>query len=88
MNSNLLVFVLSIVLVLIFSLALFTNMSVKSSKNEILKIEKEIDNLKIVIKRQRIEISSLSNPQLILEYIKKNDLKSFRLRNILTIYLE
>ena len=87
MNSNLLVFVLSIVLVLIFSLALFTNMSVKSSKNEIVKIEKEIDNLKIVIKRQRIEISSLTNPQLILEYIK-NDLKSFRLRNILTIYLE
>ena len=88
MNSNLLVFFLSIGMVFIFCFAVFTNMEVKNNKNEILKIEKDIADLKVAIKRQKIEIASLTNPQSVLDYIKRNDLKALKLKNITTIYVE
>lgn len=88
MNGNLLIFFLSVGMVVIFFFAVSANMKVKNEKKDIVKIEKEIRDLKTNIKRRKIEIASLTNPVLILDYIKKNDLKVLKLKNITTIYIE
>lgn len=75
-------------MVVIFFFAVSANMKVKNEKKDIVKIEKEIRDLKTNIKRRKIEIASLTNPVLILDYIKKNDLKVLKLKNITTIYIE
>lgn len=88
MNNNLLIIVLSISMAFVFCFAIFTNLNVKNSKTEVSRIEQEIDDLKTAIKRQKIEVASLTNPQIVLEYIKRNDLEPVKLKNITTIYID
>ncbi|OHD11418.1 MAG: hypothetical protein A2086_09790 [Spirochaetes bacterium GWD1_27_9] len=85
---NFFVIFASFVIVILFGSAVFINLNIKNSKTEVERLNDEINDIKQEIKRQKIEISSLVSPVLVIDYIKKNDLKAVKLKNVTYIYVE
>ena len=84
---NFFVIFASFVIVILFGSAVFINLNIKNSKTEVERLNDEINDIKQEIKRQKIEISSLVSPVLVIDYIKKNDLKAVKLKNVTYIYI-
>lgn len=86
--SNIVTVVASILIALIFLGGVFINLDIKTSKGELEDLYQTIDRLRLEIKRQKIEIATLTSPVLVLEYIEKNDLNSVKLGNIENVHIK
>jgi cell division protein FtsL len=81
-HSNIILTVASFIIAAIFFSGVFLNLEIKKSRNEIVKITKEIEDLRLDIERKQIEIATLTSPLNVIKYIEKNDLKPVKLKNI------
>jgi|WetSurMetagenome_2_1015567.scaffolds.fasta_scaffold298455_2 hypothetical protein len=64
------------------------NLNVKNSRQELNSMLEEAGKIKQDIKRQQIEISALTNPYNVIDYIEKHDLKSVSLTKKIKIYID
>lgn len=87
-HSNIIIIISTALIATIFLGSVFLNLNIKNSKEEIKTIKKEISVIKKDLKRQQIEITVLTNPHNILDFIKKNDYKPVPRENIDVIYLK
>jgi len=85
---NLVTIISTLIISFVFFSGVFINMDVKKSKEELELIMEDIDKIKLEIKRQKIEITMLTSPHLVLDYIKKNNLTPISKNNIEVIYME
>ncbi|MBN2547015.1 MAG: hypothetical protein JXB50_14535 [Spirochaetes bacterium] len=85
---NMVTLISTLIISLIFFSGVFINMDVKRSKEELELIMGDIDKIKLEIKRQKIEIATLTSPHLVLEFIKRNNLTCVSKDNIEVIYIE
>lgn len=85
--SNIVILVSTLIIAMIFFGSVLLNLHIKSSKEELYKIQQEIDQLKLDIKRQKIEITTLTNPLRVYEYIEKKGYKAISIKNMEFIYL-
>ena len=81
-NLNISFLVSALLLASIFLCGVFLNLNIKDSKEELYDLQKEIKQIKLDMKRQRIEITSLTNPLYVINYIEKRAYKPVKLRNI------
>jgi cell division protein FtsL len=89
MNNFYLSIILSSLIVAgLFIGSVMINLNVKSSKQELKVMLVETEKLKRDIKRQQIEISALTNPYYVMDYINKHDLKSVTLTRKIKIYID
>ena len=86
--SNIITIIASIVIAAIFLGGVFLNLDIKKSRDELDSLKKEIIELKIELKQQYIEISSLTSPVKIIDYIEKNNLKVVPVNKFKTIYIK
>lgn len=86
--SNVIIIISAILLAVIFLGSVFVNLEIKNSREELYGIQEKIKDLELEIVRQKIEITTLTNPYYVYEYINKNQLKSIPLSNIETIYIK
>ena len=86
-NSNIVTIIATFLIAVIFFGSVFVNLDIRKSKEDITRLEDEIDKIKIDIMRQKIEITSLTNPVLVINYIEKNGLKPVPLKNVEIIKL-
>ncbi len=86
--SNIVTVISTILIALIFLGGVFINLDIKTSKEELGELYQTIDRLKLEIKRQKIEMATLTSPVNIVRYIEKYDLKPVKLRNIENIYIK
>ncbi|MCG8572890.1 MAG: hypothetical protein MJB14_22385 [Spirochaetes bacterium] len=87
-KSNTVIFVASFIISIIFFASVFVNLQIKTIKLEVNEIYEEIDELKQTIKRQRIEITTLTNPHKVLEYIEENQLTPLTLDQVNTMQIK
>ena len=87
-HSNVIVIISTIMLAVIFLVAVFFNLEIKKSKDELDELKEELVELQIEIKRKEIEIATLTSPKNVLDYIEKNNLKPVLLKNIDMILLK
>jgi len=85
---NIVTVISTLIISLIFFSGVFINMDVKKSKEELELIMEDIDKIKLEIKRQKIEIATLTSPHLVLDYIKENNLTTISNDNTEVIYIE
>jgi cell division protein FtsL len=74
-RANLFSILSTVVIAVIFFWSVFLNLNIKNSKNKLEALYEEIEEIQLDIKRQNIEITTLTNPQLIIKYIKDNGLQ-------------
>lgn len=86
--SNAIIIISAILLAVIFLGSVFVNLEIKNSREELYGIQEKIKNLELEIKRQKIEITTLTNPYYVYEYIDRKNLKPVPLSNIETIYIK
>jgi hypothetical protein len=86
--SNVIIIISAILLAVIFLGSVFVNLEIKNSREELYGIHEKIKDLELEIVRQKIEITTLTNPYYVYEYISKNKLKPIPLSNIETIYIK
>jgi hypothetical protein len=80
--------ILSVFIAGLFLGSVLININVKNSKNEINRTNEEIKDIIKIIKRQEIEITSLTNPQNVIKYIKEHELKPVSLSRKVIIYVD
>jgi cell division protein FtsL len=85
---NYFIILASVTIVGLFLGAVFINLNVKTEKIAIEKIKSEIDDVKMDLKRQKVEIATLTNPQRVLTYIENNEMKSVPLKKKHFIFIE
>ena len=85
--SNVIIIISTILLAAIFLGSVFVNLGIKSSREELYSIQEKIRDLELEIERQKTEITTLTNPYYVLDYINKKNLKPVALSNIETIYI-
>ena len=78
----------SLIIAGLFIGSVMINLNVKSSKQELTVMMQETENIKRDLKRQQIEISALTNPYYVIDYINKHDLKSVTLTRKIKIYID
>jgi cell division protein FtsL len=88
MNSNIYILIASVILASIFLGGVFLNLGIKNSKEEVVKLESDIKDIKLDIKRKKIEITTLINPHNVFDYIDKKGLKPVPLRNVDVVVLK
>lgn len=86
--SNVVIIISTILLAVIFLGSVFLNLEIKNSREELIGLQDKIKDLELEIERQKIEITTLTNPYFVIRYIDKNNLKPIPLRNIETIYIK
>lgn len=86
--SNVVIIISTILLAIIFLGSVFLNLEIKNSREELFSIQEKIKDLELEIERQQIEITTLTNPYFVIQFIDKNKLKPIPLRNIETIYIK
>ncbi len=86
--SNVIIIISTILLAAIFLGSVFVNLGIKSSREELYGIQENIKDLEMEIERQKIEITTLTNPYYVYDYINKNNLNPVPLNNIETIYIK
>ncbi len=86
--SNVVIIISTILLAIIFLGSVFLNLEIKNSREELFSLQEKIKDLELEIERQKIEITTLTNPYFVIQYIDKNKLKPIPLRNIETIYIK
>ena len=86
--SNVIIIISTILLAVIFLGSVFVNLEVKNSREELYGIQEKIKELELEIKRQKIEITALTNPYFVFDYINRKSLKPIPLSNIETIYIK
>lgn len=82
MRSGFFVFVASFTITLLFIAGVFVNMSIKESKNELEDINEQIVSVQNDLKGLKIEVTSLTNPKKVLEYVEKNEYKTVSVLDI------
>ena len=87
-NSNLSVVVSTFILGILFLASVFININIKEEKKELEKMKKKISSLELRIKRQKIEITTLTNPKFVINYIGRYNLKPVGLKDIDTIVIK
>ncbi len=88
MKNGFIVIIGSIFMVIIFLSTVFVNTSVKEDRVAIGKLEKDVEELKSDILFQEIEITSLTNPKFVYNYILANDYKPIKIKDITSIYIK
>lgn len=86
--SNLVTLIATLLIAAIFLGGVFLNLDIKNSKEELYNFQDDIKQLKLEIKRQKIEITTLTNPMYVLNYIEKKKYKPAPLKNVDFIYIE
>jgi hypothetical protein len=87
-NFSIIIIISSITIAGLFLGTVMVNIGVKNSKIELEKKNEDIVNLKQNIKRQKIEITALTNPYLVMDYIDKKGLRPVSLKKKTIIYIE
>ena len=73
----------------VFSLEQYLlNLDIKDKKIEIDKLNESIKTLDLKIKRQKIEITTLTNPKFVIDYIERYNLKPVSLKNVNTVVIK
>lgn len=85
MKSGTTIFIAAFTISVIFLGSVFVNLNIKKQKNELEQIYKEIELIKKDIKRQKIEITTLTNPDYILDYAEKKGYSSVPVKDIIQI---
>lgn len=88
LKSGSIIFIAAITISMIFLGSVFVNLNIKKQKNELQLIYKEIETLKKEIKRKKIEITTLTNPNYILDYAEKKGYSSVPVKDIIQIDIE
>lgn len=78
----------TLVIAVIFLGGVFLNIDIKNSKEELVELREDIDKLKLDIRRQKIEITTLINPGKVFDYIEKKGLQPTSINNVDIIYLK
>jgi hypothetical protein len=86
--SNVIIIISTFLLVCLFIGTVFINLDIKDKKTEIDKLNDSIKILDLKIKRQKIEITTLTNPKFVIDYIERNNLKPVSLKNIETVVIK
>jgi hypothetical protein len=86
--SNLILIISTFMLAVIFFGAVFININIKNSKEELGKMQDEIKILDLQIKRDKIMIASLTRPDNILDFIERNSYKPVPIKNIEILKIE
>jgi|GEM_PF-1213927 len=87
-HSNIIVIISTLMLAIIFLVAVFFNLEIKESKKELNLLQNDIEEIRMEIKRKEIEITTLISPLNIVEYIEKNKLKPIPIKNIEVLLLK
>jgi len=88
MKNSFLVVIGSIFMVIIFLSTVFINTSVREERILIDNLEKDINNLKNDILFQEIEITALTNPKFVYNYILGNNYKPIKIKDITSLYIK
>lgn len=64
------------------------SINIKSSRDELIQIQKDITALKDDLKRQEIEITSLTNPLDVIEFANNNEMKTISIDKIKIINIK
>lgn len=72
----------------LFIFTTFVSIKVKAQEVEITEMYKKIDNMRIEIKRVKIESSTLTNPLEVLDYIEENEMKSVKVKDLINIEID
>ena len=64
------------------------SINIKSSRDELIQIQKDITALRDDIKRQEIEITSLTNPLDVIEFANENEMKTISIDKIKIINIK
>ena len=64
---NVVTIIATLLLASIFLAGVFLNLNIKSSKEELYELQQDIKKIKLEIRRQKIEITSLTNPIYVLD---------------------
>ena len=72
----------------LFIFTTFVSIKVKAQEREITQIYQKIDDMRIEIKRVKIESSSLTNPLEVLDCAEKNGMKSIKVKDLVNIEID
>lgn len=72
----------------LFIFTTFVSIKVKAQEREVTEIYKKIDDMRIEIKRVKIEASTLTNPLEVLDYIEENEMKSVKVKDLINIEID
>ena len=86
--SNFFVFFASLIIAVLFFGSVMISTNIKSSRDELTQIHKDITALKDDLKRQEIEITSLTNPLDVIEFANNNDMKTISIDKIKIINIK
>jgi hypothetical protein len=86
--SNLILILSTFMLAIIFLGAVFININIKNSKENLIKLQDEIEQLDLEIKRYRIEIAGLISPDNVLDFIELNNYQPVPLKDIEVLKIE
>ena len=86
--SNFFVFIASFIIAVLFFGAVMISTNIKSSRDELIQIQKDITALRDDLKRQEIEITSLTNPLDVVEFANDNEMKTISIDKIKIINIK
>lgn len=86
--SNFFVFIASFIIAALFFGAVMISTNIKSSRDELVQIQADITALRGDLKRQEIEITSLTNPLDVIEFANKNEMKTISIDKIKIINIK
>lgn len=82
------IFIGALTISIIFFATVFINLGIKTEKEELLELKKEIDEIVLDIKKKEIEISYITGPVRVLNFAKKNNYVNLNLKDIKVIVIE
>ena len=86
--SNFFVFFASLIIAALFFGSVMISTNIKSSRDELTQIHKDITALRDDIKRQEIEITALTNPLDVVEFANENEMKTISIDKIKIINIK
>ena len=72
----------------LFIFTTFVSIKVKAQEREVTQIYQKIDEMRIEIKRVKIESSALTNPLEVLDYATENQMKSVKVKDLVNIEID
>lgn len=72
----------------LFIFTTFVSIKVKAQEREVTQIYQKIDEMRIEIKRVKIESSALTNPLEVLDYATENQMKSIKVKDLVNIEID
>ena len=72
----------------LFIFTIFVSIKVKAQEREVTEIYQKIDEMRIEIKRVKIESSALTNPLEVLDYAAENEMKSVKVKDLVNIEID